>query len=392
MKIVDLCEFYSERGGGVRSYLDKMLKAAHGTEHEVIVVAPGPEDSVITEGQGTIRRFAAPPMPYDPTYRMPWRLDRMRSIVKELKPDVLQVSSPFAPAWVAATISDVPLKTYVYHSDPIGCYVTRAARWVRLAPVSDLMHGVSWGYLRRICNSFDATLVAGKWLAELLLSKGCERVHTVPFGIDHADFGPERRDAVLRERLLGPFASRPGAQLALIGGRLASDKRQSLLLSAMKLVNEKRPVAVVLLGDGPERERLEAMGRTLPAFSSLLFTKNRAEYAALLASVDVVLQGSMCETFGFFPSEALASGVPLVVPDQGGAAFLGDPSCVVQYPSFGGASAVAAAIENILQRPRKDLQLGAIQAAHAIPESREHYQNLFRFYEEQLLQVASKKS
>ncbi len=381
MKIVDLCEFYSERGGGVRSYLDKMRKAATGTDHEVIVVAPGPEDSTTTEGQGTIIRFAAPPMPYDPTYRMPWRLDRMRSIVTKLRPDVLQVSSPFAPAWVARTITDVPLKTYVYHSDPIGCYVTRAAASVNFPPLTSLLHGVSWGYLRGICNSFDATLVAGKWLEELLTEKGCRGVHTVPFGIDHADFSPEQRDLELRSRLLGPFAERPQAKLALIGGRLAADKRQGLLLEALRLVNETQPVAVMLLGDGPERERLEQQARALPAFSSMLFTKDRKAYATLLASVDIVLQGSMCETFGFFPAEALASGVPLVVPDQGGAAYLGDASCVAKYATFGGPQAVARAILQILGQSSSDLRAGALRAASGIPESAEHFQNLFRFYE-----------
>lgn len=384
MKIVDLCEFYSERGGGVRSYLDKLCKAAKGTPHEVIVVAPGPEDSTIREGQGTIIRFAAPPMPYDPTYRMPWRLDRMRRIVKELRPDVLQVSSPFAPAWVARTITDVPLKSYVYHSDPIGCYVTRAAARLSFAPLAGLMHSVSWGYMRSICNSFDVTLVAGEWLRNVLVEQGCHSVHTVPFGIDHADFGPERRDQDLRQRLLGAFAGRPDAKLALIGGRLAADKRQSLLLDALKLVNAHRPVSVILLGDGPERERLENQARALPVFSSMLFTKDRREYAALLASVDVVLQGSMCETFGFFPSEALASGVPLVVPDQGGAAFLGNAISVEQYASFGGPDAVAQAIERLLLRSQQSLSQAALQAAAVIPESSDHFRNLFSFYEARL--------
>ena len=44
MRILDLCEFYSERGGGVRSYLAKLTKAASVHDHEVVVVAPGPRD------------------------------------------------------------------------------------------------------------------------------------------------------------------------------------------------------------------------------------------------------------------------------------------------------------------------------------------------------------
>ncbi|WP_159460614.1 glycosyltransferase [Calothrix rhizosoleniae] len=119
MRILDLCEFYSERGGGVRSYLTKMLGAASKRGHELIVVAPGTKEEVVEENGGRIIRYPGPPMPYDPTYHAPLRLDRMRDLVLEAKPDVLQVSSPFLPALAAATIKNIPLQTYIYHSDPI---------------------------------------------------------------------------------------------------------------------------------------------------------------------------------------------------------------------------------------------------------------------------------
>ena len=112
MRILDLCEFYSERGGGVRSYLDKLTKAASLHDHEVVVVAPGPRDEETHDGNSRLIRYAAPPMPYDPTYHVPWRLDRMRSIVQRQQPDVMQVSSPFIPALVAATLKQVPVRAY----------------------------------------------------------------------------------------------------------------------------------------------------------------------------------------------------------------------------------------------------------------------------------------
>ena len=43
MKIVDICAFYTPRGGGVRTYVDRKLKALSAAGHEVVVIAPGRE-------------------------------------------------------------------------------------------------------------------------------------------------------------------------------------------------------------------------------------------------------------------------------------------------------------------------------------------------------------
>lgn len=379
--MLDLAEFYSERGGGVRSYLDKMLRHAGGLGHEVVVVAPGPkdEDTRIGEG-GRIVRYAAPPMPYDSSYHAPIAIGRMRELVREIAPDVLQVSSPFIPLWVAASLK-VPLKTYVHHSDPIGCYLAPlAARHSR----ARLLESAAWVYLRRVTKTAHATIVAGAWLERELGDHGCRNVHTVPFGIDHEGFSSVHRDEAFRAELLGPHASDPNAALFLVGGRLAADKRQRLVLDALELVARRRPVGLLLLGDGPERERLEERGRRLPAFRAMRFTKDRAEYARVLASVDVLAHGSLCETFGFLLAECLASGTPFVVPNRGGAADLAGLGWSESYEAFGGPEALAAAIERLLIRPRADLSVAATARAAAIPSTRDHFAALFSAYSELL--------
>jgi len=42
VKIVDVAEFYAERGGGVRTYVNQKLAAAAAAGHEAVVIAPGP--------------------------------------------------------------------------------------------------------------------------------------------------------------------------------------------------------------------------------------------------------------------------------------------------------------------------------------------------------------
>lgn len=376
MRVLDLAEFYSERGGGVRSYLDKMLRFGGPLGHEVIVVAPGPrdEETRVAEG-GRIVRYAAPRMPYDPSYHAPVGIFRMRALVRELAPDVLQLSSPFVPSWVGATL-DVPLRSYVYHSDPIGCYVAPLAK----SAAGRLLERAAWAYMKRVCGSADVTVVAGEWLEHELSARGIPHVHTVHFGVDGEAFGPERRDETFRAEILGDLANDPDARLVLIAGRLAADKRQLRLIEALDLVAKKRPIGLVLLGDGPERLRLEAAGRRLPRFRGMLFTKDRVEYARLLASVDALVHGSTCETFGFLLAECLASGTPLVTPDAGGAADLAEPAWSERYPAHAAPETIASAIERLLGRSLPDLRKRARERAGRLPTTEAHFRALFDLY------------
>ena len=354
-----------------------MLQHAGALGHELVVVAPGPRDEETRVGEGgRIVRYRAPRMPYDPSYHAPIAISRMRALVREYAPDVLQISSPFIPLWVGATLGG-PLRAYVHHSDPIGCYL---APLVAKHALARPLEAAAWRYLAAVSARCDATIVAGPWLERELSSHGCARVRTVEFGIDHEHFAPARRDEALRRELLGGLAGNADARLVLVAGRLAADKRQGLVVEALERVARTRPVGLVLLGDGPERERLEERGRRLPSFQSLRFTRDRDEYARLLASVDVLGHGSLCETFGFLLAECLASGTPLVVPDRGGAADLADGAFAERYSAFGGPEAVARALERVLAEPPGTRSALATGRAGRIPSTRGHFTALFRTY------------
>src|SRR5690348_14787768 len=94
LRILDLCEFFSDRGGGVRSYLERLGKAAQRAGHALTVVAPGKAYETGQHSGMKLVRYPAPRMPYDPTYRVPWRVDFMRRVVAEERPDIVQISSP----------------------------------------------------------------------------------------------------------------------------------------------------------------------------------------------------------------------------------------------------------------------------------------------------------
>ena len=346
-------------------------------------MAPGPsnEETTIEGGAGRLVRYAAPPMPYDPTYHAPVRVARMRAIIRAENPDILQVSSPFVPALVAATMGSAPVKAYVHHADPIGCYLRPFAHRRLPKRLRPWVEAPAWSYLAWLTHHFDVTVTSGDWLASDLKQRGCQRVEAIDFGIDAEDFGPGRASVSTRRQLLGPLADTQDARVLLIAGRMAIDKRQSRLVEAVVRLARKRPVALVLLGDGPERPRLVEAARGLSAFHYLPFTRDRAHYSEVLASVDALVHGSPCETFGFVLAEALASGTPLIVPDAGGAAELGRPDCAEQYPAYGGPDDVLRAMERLLERPADKLQRACVEAARALPSTADHFRQLFGVYE-----------
>lgn len=380
MKILDLAEFFSERGGGVRAYLTQLLREGARRGHELVVVAPGPraEESVV-EG-GRVVRLKGPAMPYDPSYHALTALGAARARIRSERPDVLQASSPYVAAGLVAT-ERAPLRVLVIHSDFIDTYARPVLSRLGGEALADATLSVPWRAFASFASRFDLTLVSGGWLAKKLRRHGVPRVVCVPFGIDHDRFSPDRADPSVRAALLGAMAAKPGARLALVAGRLAVEKRVALALKACARVAEEVPLAVAVLGDGPERARLEALARRLGLCVTFTgFVKDRARYAQMLASGDVLVHGCAIETFGFVVAEALASGVPVVVPSAGGAAEFVSPDCAETFAPEGGEVAAALATLRLLRRPQAPLREAAVEAARGIADASAHFDRLFAMY------------
>ena len=85
MKVVDVTEFYSERGGGVRSYLEGKQHILCQLGHQSLLLAPGPPSGSTDH----LRRLGGPPLPYDPTYHLLWRPDKVREAIAAERPTVV---------------------------------------------------------------------------------------------------------------------------------------------------------------------------------------------------------------------------------------------------------------------------------------------------------------
>ena len=143
-----------------------------------------------------------------------------------------------------------------------------------------------------------------------LREQGVPRVGLWRGGVDAERFHPEKRSLAMRSRL---SEGRPDQPLLLYVGRLAREKSIESLAWVMDALPEAR---LALVGDGPDKPRLERVFAKLPVhFAGFLAGDELAE---AFASADVFVMPSRTETLGFVALEAMASGVPVVAADAGG--------------------------------------------------------------------------
>ncbi len=83
-------------------------------------------------------------------------------------------------------------------------------------------------------------------------------------------------------------------------------------------VLQKRPVKLMMIGDGPERSLAETRARELNISQHVHFLGKQENVFLLLSSSDVFLMPSQLESFGLAALEAMACGVPVVASHVGG--------------------------------------------------------------------------
>lgn len=95
-------------------------------------------------------------------------------------------------------------------------------------------------------------------------------------------------------------------------------KRVLDVIDTFKLVKEKHPSKLIMVGDGPERTKAEFRCRELGLCDDVLFLGNVKNPAEALAVADLFLLPSEAESFGLAALEAMACGVPVISTNTGG--------------------------------------------------------------------------
>ena len=95
-------------------------------------------------------------------------------------------------------------------------------------------------------------------------------------------------------------------------------KRLDDVIEIFSLVREKMPAHLLLIGDGPDRSRIESEVRRRGLEGDVCFLGKQLNFVEKLQMSDVFLLPSESESFGLAALEAMSCGVPVVASDVGG--------------------------------------------------------------------------
>jgi glycosyltransferase involved in cell wall biosynthesis len=116
------------------------------------------------------------------------------------------------------------------------------------------------------------------------------------------------------EAILSRWAAGGGPRLIAVAN-LKAVKDQGTLLRALAVVRQTLDAHLLVLGEGPERSRLEDLARDLGVAGAVTFGGHQPTPHGYISQADVFVMSSRAEGFGNVIVEALACGVPVVSTD-----------------------------------------------------------------------------
>jgi len=381
MRIVDVCAFYTPLGGGVKTYVERKVRAGIEAGHEVTILAPGPRPGVVELGpSGRIVTIAGRRFPLDLRYSYFDDEPALHDMLDALDPDFVEASSPWTSAAMVGRWQGRAARALVMHADPLAAYAYRWFGKVATRATIDRKFGWFWNHLRRLDGAFDMVVSASRALSDRLSAGGLAGTVTIPMGVEPGIFSPRLRDEELRARLLRD-CQLPRTATLLVGlGRFAPEKRWPMVIDAVTAAGIDHPVGMVLIGDGRDKARLSRSVAHNPHVRLLAPIRDREMLAQILASADGLVHGCEAETFCMAVSEARASGLPVIVPDAGGASdqYLRDQGAI--YRAGDGASLASALKDFVARNPETQRRLAAA-AAGRVRSMDQHFRDLFGVYE-----------
>jgi alpha-1,6-mannosyltransferase len=381
MRIVDVAAFYSPEGGGVKTYIDRKLKAGPAAGHEILIIAPGDSNRIEERGPGARIQFLdQPKFPLDRKYHYFRDEVALHAALHAARPDIVEASSPWRSARLVGEWPGSAPRVMIMHADPLSAYAYRWFGNIASRDTIDRQFAWFWRHLLRIDAQFAGTVTAGQSLTDRLIEGGMTRVVTNPMGVADTIFSPGLRDTGLRARMLDRCGLPADATLLIGAGRHAPEKRWPMVIEAVTAAGAQAPVGLILIGDGRERARVARAAAQNPHIQLLSPISDRLELARLFASCDALIHGCEAETFCMVAAEARASGLPLIVPDGGGAADQARISDGWTYASGQAASAVEA-IHAFLAADRIPVRAKAQSNAANVRTMDEHFDDLFAYYE-----------
>ena len=318
---------------------------------------------VLAADPGAVRAML--PMLLGPAPRMLSRLPGLVRHLREDRPDALLAAgtqSNLAALW-AASFRGASTAVVVSERNTLSV-VARRGR-----------HGFRRAYPRLVARAYpraDAIVAVSDGVADDLA-----RVAGIPreriTRIDNPVVS-EALHARARASPGHPWLAPGGPPVVLAAGRLHRQKDFPTLLRAFARLRASRPVRLVILGEGPERAKLERLARSLGVAEDVALPGFVENPHAWMARASVFALSSAWEGIANVLVEAMACGCPVVSTRcPSGPEEVLEGGALGPLVPVGDAEALAAAIARVLAAPPDRARLRARAAAFSVDGAAERY-------------------
>ena len=294
---------------------------------QVRVYSPTVENPAF-EATGDLVSVPSVSIPGRPEYRLPLRISReMKRDMEAFAPNIMHISAPDRVGRLMAKWArdrDLPVLASVH---------TRFETYFRYYNMS-FAEPLAVAWLRKLYRKCDALVAPSESMAQVLRQQRMNfDIDIWSRGVDREIFYPARRDLSWRQAL-GISDATP-----VIGflGRLVMEKGLDVFSDTIDQLNRRNVEhAVVVVGEGPAQCWFESR---LPSAKFVGF-QGGADLARAVASMDILFNPSVTETFGNVTLEAMACGLPVVAAKATGSQSLVEdnvsgrlitPGAIVQF-------------------------------------------------------------
>jgi len=204
----------------------------------------------------------------------------------------------------------------------------------------------------------DAVVAMSGAMADQLAAGGVSlnRIHTIHNAIDPAEHSVGGNGSQWRQR----WGISPDEVVLGVIGRLSPEKGQQIFLEAFQGVVSRAPNRrAVLVGDGPEKERLVQLVRRLDLGNHVLFTGHDSHIEELYPALDLVVIPSLSEGLPNVLLEALLYEKPIVATEVGGIPEILKPAGAGWLVPPGDIRALEAAMLDALQNAERRMSSGS---------------------------------
>lgn len=344
MRICIVAEVFLPKVDGVVVRTNHLIRQLAARGDDLLVICPqveGARDTTVP-----IVEFPSFPLAIYPEYHVGIPDASLVDQVRRFAPDIIHFINPFAFGFRCCDVltrhgCDVPT-VFSFHT----LYGEFVRQYRFLGGLSKLL----WWVTRDYHNRADYNLTVSTIMQTQLTARGFRQVGFWPPAVDANLFHPNRKSMEMRSLLSG---GRPDGPLLLTVSRLAPEKNVGFLAQVLPRIPNAR---LAIVGDGPQREELEWLFRG-QAVTFVGYLKGE-QLASAYASADAFIYASETETMGNVVLEAMAAGLPVVVPNAGGIPSLVEDGVTgFLYPPADTLSA-AAYVQRLLDSDVLRVQLG----------------------------------